>query len=61
MRQEFLQGFLAEAFMKRIETSEYETLLGDIKNRIHKSQFEALKAVNKELITLYWDIGKLDS
>jgi predicted nuclease of restriction endonuclease-like (RecB) superfamily len=45
--------------MKRIETSEYETLFGDIKNRIHKSQFEAFKAVNRELISLYWDIGEL--
>ncbi len=29
-----------------------------IKHRILKSQYEALKSVNKELITLYWDIGK---
>lgn len=29
-----------------------------IKLRIRKSQYEALKAVNTELIALYWDIGK---
>jgi len=29
-----------------------------IKHKILSSQYEALKAVNKELITLYWDIGK---
>jgi predicted nuclease of restriction endonuclease-like (RecB) superfamily len=34
-------------------------LLQEIKQRIHKAQYEALKAVNKELIALYWDIGAL--
>src|SRR3989338_5017509 len=37
----------------------YQNLLKDIKERIRKGQYEALKAVNKELIALYWDIGKL--
>lgn len=37
----------------------YGQLLGDIKQRIRSAQYEALKAVNKELIALYWDIGKL--
>lgn len=45
--------------MEDIETSEYQTLLGEIKNRILKGQYEALKAVNRELISVYWDIGKL--
>lgn len=30
----------------------------EIKSKILSSQYEALKAVNKELIKLYWDIGK---
>lgn len=30
----------------------------DIKTKILSSQYEALKAVNKELINLYWEIGK---
>ena len=30
----------------------------EIKAKILSSQYEALKAVNKELINLYWDIGK---
>ncbi len=38
---------------------EYSTLLGEIKQRIRSAQYEALKAVNKELIALYWDIGRL--
>lgn len=37
---------------------EYEHFLVDIKDRIRKAQYSALKAVNKELITLYWDLGK---
>ncbi len=37
----------------------YGTLLTELKTRIHTAQYAALRAVNKELITLYWDIGKL--
>jgi len=37
----------------------YGSLLGEIKQRIRSAQYEALKSVNKELITLYWDIGKM--
>ncbi len=37
----------------------YGTLLGEVKQRIRSAQYEALKAVNRELITLYWDIGQL--
>ena len=37
----------------------YSRLLSLVKERIRKSQYEALKAVNKELIALYWDIGRM--
>ena len=37
----------------------YTGLLKDIKTRIREAQYAALKAVNKELIALYWDIGKM--
>jgi predicted nuclease of restriction endonuclease-like (RecB) superfamily len=37
----------------------YSGLLREIKARIQKAQYEALKAVNKELIALYWDIGRM--
>ena len=40
-------------------TSEYGQLLLEIKQRIRSAQYTALKAVNQELIALYWDIGKL--
>jgi predicted nuclease of restriction endonuclease-like (RecB) superfamily len=33
-------------------------LLGEVKQRIRSAQYEALRAVNRELITLYWDIGQ---
>ena len=34
-------------------TAEYETFLKEVKERIYKAQYDALKAVNKELINLY--------
>jgi len=34
-------------------SSEYVTLLDDIKERIRSAQYEALITVNKELISLY--------
>jgi len=36
---------------------DYAVLLNDIKQRIRSAQYEALKVVNKEMISLYWDIG----
>ncbi|MDP2683268.1 MAG: PDDEXK nuclease domain-containing protein [Deltaproteobacteria bacterium] len=44
--------------MSNITPIGYAELLSDIKQRIRSAQYEALKAVNKELIALYWDIGK---
>src|SRR3989338_6752305 len=44
--------------MSTVVTAEYKTFLKEIKERIYKAQYDALKAVNKELINLYWDIGK---
>jgi predicted nuclease of restriction endonuclease-like (RecB) superfamily len=44
--------------MKNILPAEYSSFLLELKERIHKAQYAALKAVNKELIALYWDIGK---
>lgn len=38
---------------------DYRELLGKIKERIRSTQYEALRAVNKELISLYWDIGRI--
>jgi predicted nuclease of restriction endonuclease-like (RecB) superfamily len=38
---------------------DYAVLLAEIKERIRSAQYAALKAVNKELIALYWDIGRM--
>ncbi|MBW4619534.1 MAG: DUF1016 family protein [Cyanosarcina radialis HA8281-LM2] len=45
--------------MSEINTENYGELLVAVKQRILTAQYEALKAVNQELIALYWDIGKL--
>ncbi|MHB8858656.1 MAG: PDDEXK nuclease domain-containing protein [Thermoleophilia bacterium] len=37
----------------------YGNLLGEIRERIRSSQYAALRAVNRELIALYWDIGRM--
>lgn len=37
----------------------YGKLLGEIKERIRSAQYAALRAVNTELVGLYWDIGRM--
>lgn len=37
----------------------YTELLSDVKRRIRGAQYDALRSVNRELIALYWDIGKM--
>ena len=39
--------------------ADYSQILEEIKTRVQASQYEALKAVNRELISLYWDIGRI--
>ncbi len=43
---------------KLFSNKEYSHFLLEIKTRIREAQYAALKAVNNELIQLYWDIGK---
>ena len=38
--------------------AEYDNFIVEIKNKIRKSQYEAMKAVNTTLINLYWGIGE---
>jgi len=38
---------------------EYASLWAEVKERVRSAQYAALKAVNKELVALYWDIGRL--
>ncbi|QIK58313.1 DUF1016 domain-containing protein [Dysgonomonas sp. HDW5A] len=44
--------------MTTIQPNDYNHFLIEIKERIRSAQYEAMKAVNKEMIQLYWDIGK---
>lgn len=44
---------------KKITAKEYLTLFNDVKKIIRTAQYTALKKVNKELIGLYWDIGRM--
>ena len=45
--------------MSELAPPNYTDLLGEIKQRIRSAQYEALRAVNRELVGLYWDIGRL--
>jgi hypothetical protein len=38
---------------------DYPYLLAEIKERIRSTQYEAFKKVKKELVGLYWDIGRM--
>ncbi len=44
--------------MGKIQLSEYKAFMTEIKEKIYRAQYQAMKSVNKELIRLYWDIGK---
>lgn len=40
-----------------LDTSQH-AFIADIKQKVRQAQYEALKAVNVQLINLYWEIGK---
>jgi predicted nuclease of restriction endonuclease-like (RecB) superfamily len=44
--------------MNKMPQSDYQSFVMEIKEKIHKSQLKALQAVNRELLSLYSDIGK---
>lgn len=37
----------------------YASLLAEVKEGVRSAQYAALCAVNKELVDLYWDIGRM--
>jgi len=41
------------------KTNQYLDFIAEIKNRIRQAQYSAFKAVNREMIGLYWDIGRM--
>lgn len=44
--------------MKNAISKEYIKFLNEIKSRIVTARIQAIRSVNKELIKLYWDIGR---
>jgi len=44
--------------MDKIDKTIYTGFLAEIKEKVYQAQYQALKAVNKELIRLYWEIGQ---
>ena len=50
---------LAPAVRETAAAQDYPALLAEVKARIQSAQYAALRAVNKELVSLYWDIGRL--
>lgn len=45
--------------IKNIRLREYTEVLADIRKRIQEAQVRATISANKELINLYWSIGKI--
>lgn len=44
--------------MSELAGRDYSSFLNEIKARIRRGQYQALRAANKELLDLYWDIGE---
>lgn len=44
--------------MDKLQKTEYQAFVKEIKEKIYQSQLRAMKAVNTELLALYRDIGK---
>lgn len=47
-----------KASVESAKTQEYATFLGELKQRIASARLSAAHAVNRDLILLYWDIGR---
>ena len=45
--------------MREALVNGYTELVAEIKERVRSAQYMALRAVNKELVALYWDIGRM--
>jgi predicted nuclease of restriction endonuclease-like (RecB) superfamily len=44
--------------MSEIPATDYGDFLVAVKTRIRQAQYQALRAANKELLSLYWDLGE---
>jgi predicted nuclease of restriction endonuclease-like (RecB) superfamily len=50
---------MSKRIIAHTEPREYGTVLADLKSRIVQARISASRAVNRELISLYWDIGQV--
>ncbi len=53
-----LQTSILRFMPNQIVPADYEQLLRELKNRIRSAQIKAALAVNRELVLLYWQIGR---
>lgn len=53
------KGLTTSAVQEGGSAQDYPALLAEVKTRIQSAQVAALRAVNKALVGLYWDIGRL--
>ena len=44
--------------MNELSANDYLGFLVEIKTRIRQAQYQAFRAVNNELLSLYWDLGE---
>ena len=44
--------------MSELQANDYGDFLVAVKDRIRQAQYQALRAANKELLSLYWDLGE---
>jgi predicted nuclease of restriction endonuclease-like (RecB) superfamily len=47
--------------MKSILLSKYQATIHDLKEKIRRARFRAVSSVNKEMLLVYWEIGKVIS
>lgn len=47
-----------EVEINEMDIMGYEPLLDEIKELIHKKQFEVIRIINAETVNLYWEIGE---
>ena len=45
--------------MLEVDKNQYKKIFENIKNEILKSQYKAMQVVNRELVFMYWNIGKI--
>ncbi|XWN34805.1 MAG: hypothetical protein ROO73_04350 [Roseivirga sp.] len=51
-------GAARKKCMAKVPPPDYQQFVKEIKLKVHEAQCQALRAVNKNLIQLYWDIGQ---